>query len=226
MTSFIKSKPLSNQKILITAGPTREKIDDVRYISNHSTGKMGFALAEVACLLGGAVTLVTGPVNLLTPNQAIDRINVNTADEMYYETQNLASEQDIMIFTAAVADYTPKIKYEGKLKKETNHIDNIELTETIDILKTIASNKLPHQIIVGFALESDNLELNAKKKLISKNADYIIANYANQENSGFGGDNNTITIYGKNNISKNYPALSKFDCAIVILYNIISHFYN
>lgn len=215
-----------HQKVLITAGPTREKIDDVRYISNYSTGKMGFAIAEVANLLGAEVTLISGPVNLQTPNQTIKRINVISADEMYHETEKLAAMQNIMIFTAAVADYTPKKKYEGKLKKETNHINNIELIETIDILKTIAQNKLPHQIVVGFALESENLEQNANKKLISKNADVIIANYANKENSGFGGDNNTITIYSKYDLPKSFPPLSKFDCAIVVFYYIFSNIFH
>lgn len=191
---------------------------------------MGFALAEVAAKMGAEVFLIAGPVALDTPkidvNQTtklynIKRIDVVSAQEMYEATLNYYKECDILIFSAAVADFTPKITHSGKIKKDSQSLQNIELIETIDIIKTISSIKLENQIIVGFALESENLNNYAEKKLLTKNADFIIGNYANKENSGFGGDNNTITIYTKKSAPKNFPPMSKFKCAEVLLQEII-----
>jgi phosphopantothenoylcysteine decarboxylase/phosphopantothenate--cysteine ligase len=182
---------------------------------------MGFALAEVANELGAKVTIISGPVAIQNHNPNINRIDVISADEMFKVTSENAENQDILIFSAAVADYTPKTKFEGKLKKEYSHLDKIELIETIDILKAIASQKNANQTIVGFALESQDLENNAQKKLTTKNADYIIANYANKENSGFGGELNTIKIFSKDNSPISLPTMSKYNCALMIFKSII-----
>ena len=185
---------------------------------------MGFALAEVAVLIGAEVILIAGPVSISIPqsdSNKITRIDVVSANEMYEATLNYYKVCDILIFAAAVADFTPKFTHLGKIKKDENSLQKIELIETIDIIKTISSIKLDNQIIVGFALESENLNNYAEKKLHTKNADFIIGNYANKENSGFGGDNNTITIYSKNAIPKHFPPMSKLECAEVIINEII-----
>lgn len=205
---------------------------------------MGVYLANVASHLGFEVTLIIGPNKLplsLTNADNIKKIDVVSAKQMYEETLKYYMEQDILIFSAAVADYTPKNQFLGKLKKETHLITNIELVETVDILKTITSLKLAHQKIIGFALESQDLESNAESKLIRKNADMIVANLANHKDSGFGGDNNTIKIFkkevfnqaveyhnGNQKVSitqKNYPVLSKKECAFVILSEIMHLYY-
>lgn len=179
---------------------------------------MGFALAEMAAEMGAEVILIAGPVSLSTPySKLITRIDVVTANEMYEATLNNYKKCDILIFAAAVADYTPQNAFSGKLKKEENNLQKIELIETIDILKSIGKNKLAHQIIIGFALESANLDNYAESKLISKNADFIIGNYANKENSGFGGDYNTISIYSRNTPVQHFQAMPKLDCAKIIL---------
>ncbi|MDT3740650.1 MAG: phosphopantothenoylcysteine decarboxylase [Candidatus Kapabacteria bacterium] len=204
-------------RILITAGPTRESIDDVRYISNHSTGKMGFAIAEAALEAGAEVTLICGPVNMKCPEN-INRIDVVTAEEMYNETVKLFSKTDIAVLSAAVADYTPEIRYEGKLKKDNlGDSPNILLKKTKDILFELGKIKSSSQILVGFALESENLLENASKKLIQKNCDMIVANDANKPLSGFGGDYNTIAILTKDNNIEEFLPMTKAECAAVIL---------
>jgi phosphopantothenoylcysteine decarboxylase/phosphopantothenate--cysteine ligase len=204
-------------KILITAGPTREKIDDVRYISNHSTGKMGFAIAEAANTLGADVTLISGPVNLKCSDK-IRRIDVESAEEMYQRSIENYKHSDIIILSAAVADFTPANITSGKIKKETlGENPTIQLVKTKDILKSIGELKNEKQVLIGFALESDNLVNNAKDKLVRKNCDLIVANLANIPNSGFGGDYNTITLVGKNDYIEDFLPMSKNDCAKIIL---------
>ncbi len=205
------------RRVLIDAGPTYEKIDDVRFIGNYSSGKMGFALAEEASKLGAEVVLVAGPVHLDTPKN-VYRVNVTSADEMHSEVFKYLAEASIIILAAAVADFTPAVKHEGKLKKEiTGEKLIIELVKTKDILSDVGKAKTKEQRLIGFALEADNMIENAKSKLERKNCDMIVANKANQVDSGFGGDNNTITLINKENILKEFPPMTKHQCALEIL---------
>lgn len=188
---------LNNKHVLITAGPTREPIDPVRYITNRSSGKMGYALAEAALQQGARVTLISGPV-FISASQPIETIYVETANQMYQSVMNYVDDCDIFISAAAVADYTPAKPESGKIKKgSTGTILN--LTKTIDILATTGSlpaNKRP-SFIVGFAAETDNLEQYALKKLTEKNADMIAANWVGQEQGGFDKDENALQVYWK-----------------------------
>ena len=212
-----ETNKLSGKKILITAGPTVEKIDDVRYISNHSSGKMGYALALAAKEAGADVTLVSGPVNISSPD-GIKTVNVESAKEMYDSVMKEFPEIDIAILSAAVSDYTPKEVYDGKLKKmDVGKNMNIELESTIDILATLGSAKKENQKVIGFALESANEIENGWKKLKAKNADMIVVNSANKPQSGFGGDENTITILTRDGKEQAYPPMSKLLCAGAIL---------
>jgi len=203
-------------KVLITAGPTREKIDDVRYISNYSSGKMGYALANYAQNEGNDVFLISGPVNVKA-NSGVNVINVESADEMYSEVIKIYHDMDILIFAAAVADFKPINYIKGKIKKNENN-DNfiIELTKNPDILASIGKVKKENQIVVGFALEADNELENAIVKLKKKNCDMIVLNSATAPKSGFEGDYNTITIIYKNESIENYEAMLKTDCAKTI----------
>jgi len=213
---------LSGKNILITAGPTIEKIDDVRYISNFSSGKMGYAMAQVAKDAGANVILISGKVNI-DPPLGIKVIITESASEMYQEVMNFSNEQDIFIMSAAVADYRPEEIYSGKIKKE-NSGDSLQLNlvKNPDILRSVGENKKNNQIICGFALESQNGEENAIKKLESKNCDLIVLNMANEKDSGFSGDKNTITIINKNRESTSYEPMSKSQCAHKILEKINS----
>lgn len=208
--SYFKGK-----KVLITAGPTYERIDDVRFIGNFSTGKMGFALAEKSLELGAEVILIAGPSSL-TCNKKIKRIDVESAEDMYNEVFKYTGTQDIIIMSAAVADYTPKERHLGKIKKSEANL-NIELIATKDILKKLGHTKKEEQIIVGFALESEDLLSYAKGKLESKKCNIIIANQANKPNSGFGGDMNTITIIDDRGSEVNFETASKAQLAGTIL---------
>jgi phosphopantothenoylcysteine decarboxylase/phosphopantothenate--cysteine ligase len=202
--------------LLITAGPTHERIDAVRSIVNHATGTMGFALAEAAQKRGYLVTLVTGPTNLPAPF-GVERIDVVSAQEMY-EAVMKHRDVDAFIMAAAVADFTPLKPSQQKIKKEQlGDTLSIELTRTHDILAEIGKGKTERQRVVGFALESDDVVENAKRKLATKNADMIIANQAGVPNSGFGSGQNTITIVTNGSDPKTYPAMSKRACAEVIL---------
>lgn len=209
-------------RVLINAGPTYEKIDDVRFIANYSSGKMGFALAEAAAKLGAEVVLVAGPVNLEC-SKSIYRVNVTNAAEMHAEMMKYCSEAKVMILAAAVADFTPKVKFDGKIKK-TQDSDTmiLELVKTKDILADLGKSKTSEQKLIGFALEADNMIENAKDKMQRKNCDMIIANKANAKDSGFGGDNNTITMIKQDNSLKQLPTMSKNDVAIEILKEVIN----
>jgi len=208
--SFLKGK-----MVLITAGPTYERIDDVRFIGNFSSGKMGFALAESALRMGAVVTLVTGPT-CLNCNPAIDRIDIESADEMYQIVTTNSEKQDVIIMSAAVADYTPKIKHNGKIKKKEDFM-TIELVKTKDILKELGIKKKDNQILVGFALESEKLLEYAKDKLERKNCNIIVANQANSSDSGFGKDINTITIIDDKDNVKEVATAPKSEIADSIL---------
>ncbi len=209
-------------KVLITAGPTREKIDNVRFISNYSSGKMGYAIADYAYDLGYDVYIISGPVNIKSINN-LNPIMVESADEMYSEVLKIYKEMDILIFAAAVADFKPVSYVDGKIKKNENHSNLlIELKENPDILANIGKIKNENQIVVGFALESENEVEHAFIKLKRKNCDLIILNSANKPNSGFDGDYNTITIIDKYGGIEEKPTMLKSECAKEIFIKINS----
>jgi phosphopantothenoylcysteine decarboxylase/phosphopantothenate--cysteine ligase len=216
---FFGPKPLSGKKLLLTAGPTQEAIDPVRYISNHSSGKMGYAIAEKARDLGAQVTLISGPTSIPNP-PGITTIRVRSADQMLAEVLAVSKEQDIMIMSAAVVDYAPATVSDTKIKKKDAEF-TLELRKTADILKTVGQNKLPGQFLAGFALETDHAEEHAKQKLASKNLDMIVLNSLQDEGAGFGHDTNKITIFDKNDGIERYPLKSKSEVASDILEKII-----
>ena len=209
--------PLKNKKVLITAGPTHEPIDPVRFIGNRSTGKMGYAIAEAAASLGAQVTLISGPVSL-SPPRNVEVIKVETAAEMYKETVDRFEETDIGILSAAVADFRPITSASEKIKKAEAKM-HIELEETQDILKELGRRKT-NQILVGFALETENALQNAKGKLEAKNCDMIVLNSLRDEGAGFGHDTNKVTFVMHNkNIElelkdKSEVAKDIFECLI------------
>ncbi|MBC7745225.1 MAG: bifunctional phosphopantothenoylcysteine decarboxylase/phosphopantothenate--cysteine ligase CoaBC [Flavobacterium sp.] len=188
--------PLSGKKALVTAGPTYEAIDPVRFIGNHSSGKMGFAIANELAVLGASVTLITGPVSLSIVNSSINRIDVTSAEEMFEAVSKSFDESSIIIMSAAVADYKIDNPSSIKIKKSELNFD-LHLTKTIDILTTLGKQKTKDQILVGFALETNNEEENAIEKLKSKNLDFIVLNSLNDKGAGFKSDNNKITIIDK-----------------------------
>lgn len=200
-----KRKPvLSGKKFLITAGPTYEHIDPVRYIGNRSSGKMGFALARAAANMGANVTLITGPANLETPLN-VKRIDIETADEMFAQVKKYSKYSDVIIMSAAVSDFKPKNIKKSKIKKEKLQEGKIilELEQNPDILGHLGKHKKKKQILVGFALETENEIENAKKKLKNKNLDLIISNNPLKEGSGFGYDTNIVNLIDtKGNILK------------------------
>jgi phosphopantothenoylcysteine decarboxylase/phosphopantothenate--cysteine ligase len=212
---------LAGKKVLISAGPTIEKIDDVRFISNFSSGKMGYSLAEEAKNLGADVLLISGPVSI-PPPENVSLIKVNTAQEMYDKIITNFSEFDIIIMAAAVADYSPTEKAEGKIKKKiTGDKLILELQSTKDILAEIGKNKNNRQFLVGFALESENEIQNGWIKMKEKNCDMMVVNSANVPDSGFGSDDNTITILRRDGKEISYQKLPKKMCSIEIFKNII-----
>jgi phosphopantothenoylcysteine decarboxylase/phosphopantothenate--cysteine ligase len=188
---------MKGKKVLISAGPTIEPIDPVRFISNHSSGKMGIALARAFIREGAGVTLVAGPIKEAVPGPA-KLISVKTAEEMYNACLKDFNTYDIIIMAAAVADYTPEKVSRQKIKK-TGDTLNLVLKPTKDILLEMGRRKNENQLLIGFALESENGRKNALEKLRKKNADFIILNSLNDEGAGFGGDTNKISIFGKNN---------------------------
>lgn len=212
-------KPLQGKKVLITAGPTQEKIDPVRYFTNHSSGKMGYELAEVARHLGAIVTLVTGPTHL-TPPEGVDVVRITSAADMYDAVMTRYHEQDVVIKAAAVADYRPVVQFDQKVKKQPGDW-SINMERTFDILKTLGENKM-NQILVGFAAESENVEVNARKKLQTKNADFIVANNITQAGAGFKSNTNQVVIYRKDGTKHELPLLSKKEVAEEILAEVVA----
>jgi phosphopantothenoylcysteine decarboxylase/phosphopantothenate--cysteine ligase len=208
---------LKGNKILVTAGPTHEVIDPVRFISNRSSGKMGFALANAAALRGATVTLVTGPVHLETP-RSVTRIDVESADNMQREVLKRARKADAVIMAAAVADYTPQAPARNKIKKESEARSlTLALKETPDILESLGQRKSKGQVLVGFALETGDELRGAREKLKSKNLDFIVLNSLADKGAGFGTDTNVVTIIDKKGKAEKLPLMSKFDVANEIL---------
>lgn len=205
---------LTGKKVLVTAGPTQEALDPVRYLTNHSSGKMGYAIAKMAMLRGADVTLITGPTSI-TPPPFITVIPVRSAQDMFDAVISNANEADIVIKAAAVADYTPANYAEQKMKKSDNDL-SLSLKRTQDILKHLGLNKRDNQVICGFSMETENLLENSKKKLLSKNIDMICANSIMQSGAGFGVDTNIITIITANETVQ-LPLLSKEAAANAIL---------
>lgn len=210
---LLYKKSLENKKILITAGPTREFIDSVRFISNPSSGKMGFELAIESVLRGGDTTLISGPVSL-TPPPKLNFININSTDEMFNKVLENFEKVDFLIMSSAVCDFKPKEINKEKIKKE-NFSYSLQLEKTIDILKEMGKRK-KHQKLIGFALETENVFENAKKKLIEKNLDMIVVNTISEE-SGFEVETNKISIIKKNdNKIYSFPVLPKSEVAKII----------
>lgn len=212
------NKDMVGKKVLVTAGPTREAIDPVRFISNHSTGKMGYAIARCAMERGAEVTLISGPVNIQPP-MFVHVINVVSAKDMYNEVMKVSSDMDIIIKSAAVADYTPQKVSNEKIKKSENDMD-LKLDKTDDILRKLGEIKRENQFICGFAMETENLLENASAKLVKKNVDMIVANNLRTEGAGFGTETNIVTLIKKDgNIE--LPIMTKDEVAKAILDEII-----
>lgn len=211
-------KDLAGKKVLVTAGATMEKIDPVRYISNHSTGKMGYAIAENAMLRGADVTLITGK-SILTPPPFINVVPVISAQDMFDAVRDCMEEQDIIIKAAAVADYRPVNPAEEKIKKQEDDM-SIRLERTDDILGYIGEHKKPGQFICGFSMETQNMLENSRKKLLKKKADMIVANNLKQEGAGFGVDTNIVTFITADDVEE-MPIMSKEEVAFLLLKKIL-----
>ena len=217
-------KDLVGKKVCVSAGPTREAIDPVRYISNNSTGKMGVEIAKMAAYRGAKVSLVTGPSNVFVPD-FINRIDIKSAEDMYEEIMKISDSQDIIIKAAAVADYTPANYSDEKIKKKDGDL-SIELSRTKDILKELGERKENNpkkQFICGFSMETENMEENSKNKLAKKNADMIVANNVKVEGAGFGTDTNVVTIFTKDK-EIILDKLSKLEVAEKIFDEIVRNF--
>ena len=219
-----KKKDLVGKKVCVSAGPTREAIDPVRYISNNSTGKMGVEIAKMAAYRGAKVSLIMGPSNVFVPD-FISRIDIKSAEDMYEEIMKISDSQDIIIKAAAVADYTPANYSDEKIKKKDRDL-SIELSRTKDILKELGERKENNpkkQFICGFSMETEKMEENSKNKLAKKNADMIVANNVKVEGAGFGTDTNVVTIFTKDNEIR-LDKLSKLEVAEKIFDEIVRNF--
>lgn len=205
---------LTGKKVLITAGPTQEAIDPVRYLTNHSTGKMGYALAKMAMLRGAQVTLISGPVNL-TPPPFVERISVTSASQMFDAVAEHSATADMIFMSAAIADYTPANYADNKIKKSDGDMA-IPLNRTQDILQWLGEHRRADQVICGFSMETENLIENSRAKLLKKNADMICANNLKVEGAGFGVDTNVISVITKQGITE-LPLQSKESAANEIL---------
>jgi phosphopantothenoylcysteine decarboxylase/phosphopantothenate--cysteine ligase len=203
---------LPRKKALVTAGPTYEPIDSVRFIGNYSSGKMGFAIAEELATKGFDVDLITGHTHLEIKSPLIHRIDIHTAQEMYEKCMQFAHQADVIVMAAAVSDYMPETAYDYKLKKRNKTIV-CKLKPTIDILANLGNKKMAHQILVGFALETNHEIEHAKKKLYNKNLDFIVLNSLNDEGAGFGTNTNKITILNKNGDIVEFSLKSKQEVA-------------
>jgi len=222
--NFFLTKPLTGKKALVTAGPTYEAIDPVRFIGNHSTGKMGLAIAKELEKRGAEVTLVLGPSAIDASANGVKLVRVQTAEDMFKACIDVFDKMDITIMSAAVADYTPVIKASEKIKKKENTF-TIELTKTKDILQSLGEKKKPGQVLVGFALETTNERSYALDKLSKKNADWIVMNSLNDQGAGFGYDTNKIAIFGKNGKEIQFETKTKTEVAKDIVDTIITHHY-
>ena len=211
-----KEKDYEGKKVLVDAGPTEEAIDPVRFITNHSSGKMGYAVARIAAMRGADVTLVSGPTNLDTP-AGVKRVDVTSAEDMYNAMVSEAESSDVIIMSAAVADFTPETVADNKIKKQSDSKGmNLSLKRTKDILKSLGENKKSGQKIIGFSMETENLIENSRKKLDSKNADMICANSLKTEGAGYKVDTNIVTMITKDDMVE-LPLMSKLEVADKIL---------
>lgn len=207
-------KDLMNKKVLVTAGPTREDMDPVRYITNRSSGKMGYAIAKAARNRGAEVTLISGPSNLVPP-LGVNFVRAYSAEDMYNQVMKYYDSTDIVVKSAAVSDYRPEIKNTNKMKKSDNDM-NIKLVKNRDILYELGKLK-KSQLLIGFAAETNNLDEYASNKLLNKNLDMIVANDVTMEKSGFDLDTNTIKIFLRNGETVQLPNMSKTEAAYIIL---------
>ncbi len=214
---FNKSQSMKGEKLLITAGPTYEKIDPVRFIGNYSTGKMGYAIAEEAAARGAEVTLVSGPVSLKAQHPSIKVIHVESARQMLDACKEAFPQTNIAIMCAAVADYAPNVQADKKIKREKDEIPVINLVKNPDIAATLGSEKKDGQIIVGFALETDNEQSNALDKLHRKNLDMIALNSLRTPGAGFGTDTNVLTLICKHGSVTELPLMTKAEAASQLL---------
>jgi phosphopantothenoylcysteine decarboxylase/phosphopantothenate--cysteine ligase len=222
--NFFLPQPLSGKKALVTAGPTYEAIDPVRFIGNHSSGKMGIAIAKELEKRGAKVTLILGPSSVDFSENGIKLVKVQTAEEMYNACVNIYEEMDLAIMSAAVADYTPVEKASEKIKKKEDSF-TIQLTKTKDILKSLGEKKKNGQVLVGFALETQNERDYAIEKLNKKNADWIVMNSLNDAGAGFGHDTNKITLFGKNGEELSFETKTKVEVAKDIVDTLIRNHY-
>lgn len=211
-------KDLKGKKILVTAGPTQEPIDPVRYLTNHSSGKMGYAIAKVCSMRGAEVTLVSGKT-AIKPPLFVDVVPVTTAREMYEAVTGRSDRQDIVIKAAAVADYRPKTISEQKVKKTDGEL-SIEMERTDDILKYLGEHKRANQFLCGFSMETEHMLENSRKKLKKKNLDMIVANNVKVEGAGFAGDTNIVTLITRDDETQ-LPLLSKEETAVEIMNKIL-----
>ena len=209
-----KEKDLKGKRILVTAGPTQEAIDPVRFISNHSSGKMGYAIAKMAVLRGAEVTLVSGPVSI-QPFAGIEKVDVKNAQEMFEAVTSRSADQDVIIMCSAVADYKPTVYADQKVKKRDDDM-RIELTRTQDILGYLGEHKQKGQLLVGFSMETENLLANSRAKLEKKHADLICANSIASDQTGFAVDTNQVTLISQQEM-KELPLCSKEETADLIL---------
>ena len=222
--NFFLSRPLAGKKVLVTAGPTYEAIDPVRFIGNHSSGKMGIAIAKELYKRGAEVSLILGPVATNFSANGINLVRVTSAYDMYNACHQIFEETDIAIMSAAVADYMPVTKAEQKIKKKDGNL-NLELTKTKDILKSLGEKKKEGQLLVGFALETTNEKEYALEKLAKKNADMIVLNSLNDAGAGFGYDTNKVTIFQKGGKEIHFDTKSKEEVAKDIVDTIINSYY-
>ena len=204
---FRKKNELKGKKALVTAGPTYEAIDPVRFIGNHSSGKMGYAIADELASRGAEVTLVSGPVGIKHKKGSVHVVKTTSAQQMYEACQQ-NKDYDIAVMAAAVADYTPVEVADQKIKKGEGTL-TVELKKTQDILASLGREKQPNQILVGFALETENEKANALKKLQAKNADMVVLNSLNDHGAGFGGDTNRVTIFYRDGSEKQFETKTK-----------------
>ena len=218
LREIAREKDMKGLRVLVTAGPTQESIDPVRYITNHSTGKMGYAIAKVCMQRGADVTLVTGPTSIEKP-QFVNVVPITTAREMFEEVTGRAEEQDIIIKAAAVADYRPRYVSDEKVKKKDDDLA-LEMERTDDILAYLGTHKTEGQFLCGFSMETENMLENSRKKLKKKNLDMIVANSLKMEGAGFGGNTNVVTVITED-FEKELGKLTKEETADRILDQIL-----
>lgn len=214
MDYALADKPLAGKKVLVSAGPTQESIDPVRFITNHSSGKMGYAIAKAAFCLGAEVTLVSGPTHLKKP-YGVKKIDVMSAQQMYETIIDISSQQDYIIMSAAVGDYACQTIAHDKIKKSDEFL-SLDLHKNKDILLELGQRKKSHQILCGFAMETEDLIVHAREKLMKKNCDMIVANHLKTEGAGFQGDTNIVTMITQDDM-KDFGLMSKEELAYVIL---------